>query len=348
MARRHLAPDGVLVQWLQLYEFDVGLLASVMRALGEVFPDYVVYAADDNDLLVAAGPASVLSRTLGDVFREEGLRRELAAVEVRTIGDLDARRIGGRGILHPLFLSYPVPPNSDYRPYLDLNAARARFLESDATEFLELGGVHAPLLALLEPRPAPRPSTLAGAEYFGKMERMRRARYARDFLAGTMPEPTNIPYSLQKDLELVQLRLARCARPADFDSWVHAAFQVALATIPYLPAQQAQALWRRLDATPCRAALPDSQGRWLTLLRAVAERDVGTMVSSATELLANPSPSLESRKSREYLIAVGMAAYLAQGKDGEARALWDRYGPPVSADLGIELRLLYALAHPPQ
>ena len=69
-----------------------------------------------------------------------------------------------------------------------------------------------------------------------------------------MPEPTNIPFSLQKDLELVQLRLARCARPADFDSWVHAAFQVALATIPYLPAQQAQALWRRLDATPCRAA----------------------------------------------------------------------------------------------
>ena len=347
-ARRHLAPDGVLVQWLQLYEFDVELLASVMRALGEVFPDYVVYAADDNDLLVAAGPPSVLSRELADVFREEGLRRELLAVEVRTIGDLEQRRIGGRRLLHPLFLSYPVPANSDYRPYLDLNAARARFLESDATEFLELGSIHAPLLAMLEPRTAPRPSSLAGAEYYGKVEAMRRARYARDFLRGAIPEPTNIPYSLQKDLELVQLRLVRCVRPAEFDSWVHAAFEVALATIPYLPLEDARELWRPLAATPCRDALPEGQAQWLMLLSAVAERDPGAMAAGAVGLLQNPSPSLESRKSREYLIAVAMTAYLAQGKGAEARAFWERYGPPISADTGIDLRLLHALAHPPQ
>jgi len=348
VARRHLAPDGVLVQWLQLYEFDITLLASVMRALGEVFPDYVVYAADDNDLLVAAGPASLLSQRLADVFGEEGLRRELTAVEVRAIGDLDQRRIGDRRILHPLFLSYGVPPNSDYRPFLDLNAPRARFLESDATEFLDLGGLHAPLLALLDPEPAPRPSTLAGAEYYGKMERIRRARYARDFLAGTMPEPINIPFSLQKDLELVQLRLVRCMRPADFDSWVHAAFQVAQATIPYLPADEARALWSRLDGSRCGDVLPQSQARWIALLRAVAERDVSRMASGAVNLLDNPSPSLESRKSRDYLIAVAMAAFLSQGKADEARAFWNRYGPRVTADLSLELRLLYALAHPPQ
>ena len=85
VARRHLAPDGIIVQWLQLYEFDIPLLASVMRALGEVFPDYVIYAADDNDLLVVAGPPRVLAQPLADVFQEEGLRRELNAVELRAI-----------------------------------------------------------------------------------------------------------------------------------------------------------------------------------------------------------------------------------------------------------------------
>lgn len=347
-ARRHLAPEGIIVQWLQLYEFDTALLASVMRALGEVFPDYVIYAADDNDLLVVAGPARVLARPLADVFRQEGVRRELLAVGVHAMGDLEARRIGGRRMLHPFFLSYPVPTNSDYRPYLDLNAARARFLESEATDILELGSTQAPLLALLDPQPAARPSSLAGAEHFTKLERMRRARYVRDFLAGAVaPEPRNIPYSLQKDLELVQLRLLRCEHPVRYDSWVHALYQVAMATIPYLSVTDAGALWEKLAGTACRDTLPDGQKRWLAVLHAVADRDAPAMVRGAKHLLENPSPALESRKSRHYLIAVALAGYLAQGEVSEARAFWKRFGPPPSETAEIGLRFLHAHVHAP-
>src|SRR5207344_2930609 len=42
MARRHLERDGVLVQWVQLYETEVALIASVIGALAQVFPDYVI------------------------------------------------------------------------------------------------------------------------------------------------------------------------------------------------------------------------------------------------------------------------------------------------------------------
>jgi spermidine synthase len=348
VAKRHLTPDGIIVQWLQLYEFDLPLLASVMRALGEVFPDYVIYAADDNDVLVVAGPPQVLAQPLADVFREDGVRRELNAVEVRAIGDLELRRIGGRRLLHPLFLSYAVPTNSDYRPYVDLNAARARFLESDATELLELGGAYAPLLALLDPQPGARPSTLSGAEYYAKVERMRRARYARDFLLGVVVEPLNIPFSLEKDLELVQLRILRCDHPAQYDSWVHALYEVGMATIPYLPRADARALWEKLDTTACREALPRAQARWLTLLRALADRDVVTMTNVARDLLKNPSPSLESRKSRHYLIAVALAGYLAQGRRANARAFWARYGPSPADGISLELRLLHAHVGAPQ
>lgn len=349
VAQRYLADDGIIVQWLQLYEFDLPLLASVMRALGEVFPDYVIYAADDNDLLVVAGPAHVLARPLADVFREDGVRRELNAVAVRSIGDLEARRIGRRRILHPLFLSYGVPMNSDYQPYLDLNAARARFLESDATEILELGSGMAPLLDLLDPQPDARLSTLAGTEYFTKLERIRRARYARDFLggAGAPPEPLNIPYSFQKDLDLVQLRLLHCEQPARFDSWVHALYQVGGATIPYLSPADRRILWKRISGTACRDTLPESGRRWLALLSAVAERNVGEMAADAESLLKNPSPALESRKSREYLLATALAAHLARGERGEARALWERYGPRSSEGTSIELRLLHAHLQPP-
>ena len=37
--RGHLAPGGLLAQWFQLYEIDPARVASVMRALGAVFPN---------------------------------------------------------------------------------------------------------------------------------------------------------------------------------------------------------------------------------------------------------------------------------------------------------------------
>ena len=141
MARRHLERDGVLVQWVQLYETEVALLASVIGALAQVFPDYVIYTPNDKDLLIVAGEPEVLARPLADVFRMPGLAKELQRVNVQTIGDLDMRRLGGRRALEPLFASYAVPANSDYYPYLDLNAPRLRFLKTrrDRPAGAELG-----------------------------------------------------------------------------------------------------------------------------------------------------------------------------------------------------------------
>src|SRR6185295_18398887 len=62
LARRHLAGDGVLAQWFQLYEIDASLVASVLVALGEEFPDYAIYATTSNDLLIIAGSRGALAR----------------------------------------------------------------------------------------------------------------------------------------------------------------------------------------------------------------------------------------------------------------------------------------------
>src|SRR5215467_2128927 len=54
LVRRHLAKDGVFVQWIQLYEIDVPLVVSVLKALESNFEDYVAYATLDGDMLIAA------------------------------------------------------------------------------------------------------------------------------------------------------------------------------------------------------------------------------------------------------------------------------------------------------
>ncbi|HWI14378.1 MAG TPA: fused MFS/spermidine synthase, partial [Burkholderiales bacterium] len=52
--KRYLAPGGVFVQWLQLYEFDDRLVGSVLAAIGDNFSDYEVYEANDGDIVIVA------------------------------------------------------------------------------------------------------------------------------------------------------------------------------------------------------------------------------------------------------------------------------------------------------
>src|SRR5258705_6245820 len=49
--RTHLNPDGLLVQWFQLYEIDTSLVDSVLGPLGGTLQDYAVFAPSDHHLV---------------------------------------------------------------------------------------------------------------------------------------------------------------------------------------------------------------------------------------------------------------------------------------------------------
>src|ERR687887_2056246 len=102
------------------------------------------------------------------------------------MGDFDARYVGSRATLEPLFASYAMPANSDYYPVLDLNAARQRFMDKSATDLVALGTLTLPVLELLEPsRPRRPPNPLyLGAYAFERLENTRLAGYARNYLLG--------------------------------------------------------------------------------------------------------------------------------------------------------------------
>src|SRR5256885_320594 len=134
-----------------------------------------------------------------------GVARDLRLVHVNSIWDIEVRRLGGKRSLAPMFLTYGVPGNSDFYPYLDLHAAKYRFLQRTAEELTGLLAYSVPVVALLEGRNRSEraESRVDGDEYLEALELTRRARYARDFLLlQTAPEPVAIPRQFQKDLEL--------------------------------------------------------------------------------------------------------------------------------------------------
>lgn len=345
LVRRYLQPGGVLVQWFQLYEIDISLVASVLRALGDNFPDYAIYAANDNDLLIVAGDASTLAQPLADVFREPGLAKELRTVHVQNLADLQIRKIATRATLDPLVQSFPVPANSDYYPYLDLNAARYRFLQQGAGDLAGLNAASVPVIQMLEAGNTLPQVSLDGANYFGRIEQIRRAQYIRDtYLKPDPPEPLAMPRALQKDLELASLRALDCWDPARHDVWLHSLYQVAIAVNAFLPPEETAAIWRRFESTGCYESLPQQYKLWIALFKAVGARDAANMARLAEQLFAKPGDL--PPESRRYLLTAAMTGYLAQDKPRDAVRAWERYAASISRDAHSQLilRLLYAKA----
>jgi hypothetical protein len=325
--RRHLNAGGLLVQWIQLYEMDTSLVATVIGALGAEFPHYAIFAPSDHDLLIMARDTPLPWPPQAQVFEQPGVAKELWTVHTLTAGDLDARYLGSRALLEPLFASYDMPANSDYAPVLDLNAARHRFTERSATEVVQLINADVPLLEMLEPDHARRPINplFKGSYAFERVESGRLAWYGRDFLLRRRtPLPEAIPTQLQKDLELVKLRLIECREPRDLDAWLHSAIRVAKALNPYLAPDDVGAVWARVTASPCYAGLHEFQRRWIELFRAVGARDARRMAELAATLIATQDQLLAD--AREYLVLVAMTGYVASGDKAKAMQLWEAYG----------------------
>lgn len=322
--RAHLNPGGMLVQWFQLYEIDASLVASVMRALGEQFPHYAVFAASDHDLLIFASDAPVPLPAHAEVFEHPGLARELWTVHLLTVGDFDARYLGNRATLEPLFASYGMPANSDYAPVLDLNAARHRFLERSAGDIVGLLNAGVPVLEMLEPSRSRRAVNplFQGAYAFERVENTRLAWYGRNFLAATAgaPAPEAVPTQLQKDLELVKLRLMECRDPRELDVWLHSAVRVAQALNPYLAPDDLAPVWARIASGWCYPTLHEFQRDWIALFRAVAARDAPRMATLGSRLLWTQEQI--SSDARAYLLMAAMTGHLARGEGPAALALW--------------------------
>ncbi len=54
--RGYLKNDGLFIQWIHLYDIDMPLVASIMKALTPYFSDYIIYSTNSYDMLIVACP----------------------------------------------------------------------------------------------------------------------------------------------------------------------------------------------------------------------------------------------------------------------------------------------------
>lgn len=329
----HLTEQGLLVQWLHLYEFDRELMGSVFKALERHFADYVVYSTDGLNLMIVASPRGRVPPVGDSVFRVPGLARELDRVQVRTLDDLLLRRLGTRRDLSPLVAAIDAPVNAERQPFVELNAPRARFLGRQARDLDSLAASPLPLLEMLAP-PAERwrldRVTLAEG---WRVPQLRQAMAVRNqLLTGQGPDGPAAAWSRG---------LQGCAAldtPAGRDALLAAA----TATLGALDAASLQPLWAQPDWLGCAAADQPAAARpRLELVAAIARRDGAAMLAQARQLLSAPATEGDLAW-RRYALGAGMLGAHAVGDIAAARALWESHGPTLHADgrLGVDILLL--------
>ncbi|HET7729785.1 MAG TPA: hypothetical protein VFK48_07120 [Usitatibacter sp.] len=324
--KRYLKDDGLMVQWVQTYEIDLGLLSTIFAALGKHFGDYTVYGTTA-DLIVIATPKGKLPELRGDLFGFPGLAKDLKHLGFENLGDLAATRVGGRAVLEPMFRRTGYPANSDYFPILDQRAPKARFRNQHVHDVIRMREGIVPTLALLDGdwrtplariqnpglnRPGRINSSVAGAEAIGialsgEAERSR-------ILMPADRSAAMLAHSLMPD--------CRGARA----EWLQAVTAVSVIAIPSLDAAAVQPFFDRMRASPCARSLDAASRRRLELLQAINARDANAMWSLSTALLEDPIEA-----ERPFYLMSALSAGIAGGRIAESVALRDAHLPRVPA-----------------
>jgi predicted membrane-bound spermidine synthase len=340
---QYLRPDGYLVQWVQIYETDVGVVASVLKALSRHFGAYAIYDLNDMDILIVATRAAAFPSPSGQLFQWPGMRAELERVGVRSLTDLQARWLGDNRTLGPFFNAQPVPVNSDFFPFVDLNAPRLRFLDVDAFELTRLTLLSIPVQDLLRADTPPGP-TLEPSSHstLARDQQVRRALALRRALVGARLEDLD----LRSAAAVVVLRTgaAQCADPRVQEAWKAAARNIGALTASYLSPAELADVWSSIRAAPCYREVSGPHKVWADLLAAVAARDAAQIVTIGARLLETTSPL--SQDERTYLTTVVATAYVRLGQSPQALELltahWDQLDH--RGELALSLSELLALA----
>ncbi len=345
--KRHLQDDGVLVQWIQLYEIDIELVSSILKALGANFEDYVAYEVGLGDMVIMAVPKGKLLPLTEAPFQSPLLKAQLARLGIQEVRDLEMRRIGGKKFLQHLVQSYNIPANSDYFPVVDLKASKLRFLAAHASELFDVSASHVPIMDLLEKRSFNGLSDpLAPSALLS--HRPRRAALAQDvrsfLLSGNVVAANKLDQEVRVKTALVREALILCVDPELIEMSFDILYEMGPLLSSQLPAAESADVWKAFENAKCYAKLPPSHREWISLFKAMGNRQAGEVAKRAESLFALRVATNDAQK--EYLLTAGMAGHLTISNKDAALAMWRNHGRDVLGDrkVPVTLRLLLSIA----
>ena len=329
----YLKADGVFVQWLQLYEFNDQLAQSVLRALSQTFDDVAVYNTDNFNVLIVAKASGALRRPDFARVLRGTLGADLAVVGLESDNDFLVRKSGSLPLIEAVLAQSRIPANSDYFPFLDLHAGRARYREQTATMFRTWGVSPLPILEMLGMETFDY-GTVVHEPTFGRTTLINRA-LAVHAAIGERENWSGV--ALTPAATLVDLLSGSCDATKQEDAWLTAFHTLAEESLPFLRPTDATSLVVTALPAECTASLSPRLKTWTDLYRAVAGRNAQGMVDHG-------EAALQERDAKDgrlyYALGAAMLGHLAIGQADRTLQLWRERPEPLqrlSATPDIEL-----------
>jgi predicted membrane-bound spermidine synthase len=341
----YLTPDGVFVQWLQLYEFNDQLALSIFKSLSAHFADFAIYNTDNVNILIVATPQKELPTPAFETLFSGAMSDELARVGIRGPDDFLVRKAGSRASLESMLAQPGTPPNSDFFPYVDLNAGRARFKQEVAVLFFSLGVAPLPVLEMLGVSEV-SPANVTPDHSFERTQKIADA-YALHAAVTNAAAQRSPPRPLQDGTLAVLLGSLRdTCGGATPELWMETVHTLALSTLAFVDSATADSLLATAIPEECARTAASPRREWFTLYREVAARDAAGMAAAATALLDGSAAM--SPAQREYALAAGMLGFAASGRAELAARLWAGHAaaPDAGVPLAPEVRLMLSMAVP--
>jgi len=131
LSRKHLAPGGVMCQWLPIYGMSTDLIQSVLKTFSSTYPNVLVFESVEGfDLLLIGSEDKILLHPdfLDRRWVDERLQKELESVQIHSGIDLMARFLmGTQGVKK---FSKNAMLNTDDNGFLEFGAPRALHLKT--------------------------------------------------------------------------------------------------------------------------------------------------------------------------------------------------------------------------
>ncbi|MEW8507464.1 MAG: hypothetical protein AB2598_12220, partial [Candidatus Thiodiazotropha sp.] len=332
--KRYLKPNGVLVQWVQVYEISPELVATVYLALRENFADIHLYQIAGSDIAIVASMEE-LKADYSAPFKHAALRNELEEININQPTDLEFRKLAGKTEQDIIFGSLAKNPNSDYFPVLDIGAAKARFKKSDA------GSLYMFYRADTLKRLADEKNQLPGevteaprikASILRNEKKQFHQKFKHYIASDSVPLITStLAEGTAKKLFEI---LAYCNSNQEGKSVEEVSNQLinfVQWSYPYSTREELSQLFDSVSA--CESLLNESGVLWLGAHRAWLDGDI-PRVKKLTKKYLDNLRVIETTADKRLLI-FNLASHMLSGSHADVKSYYGKVTPAISKDLEI-------------
>lgn len=329
--RSHLKQGGMLVQWVQAYELNDELLATMVSALLQEFPDSDLYVTNTSDLLILAhtGPRTAPN---WQALAESPLAAELARVGLDAPDEFALRRLGGPDMLRTYVNAAGVRPHSDFYPVVALNAPRSRFKIEQAKSVFSVIESGLPVAELLGGR-LEIPTDEVTPNQYSRLSRFKllAAAFRDGLLTG---EPKGEKFGEERALVphvLALLKLsAQPVKESDLLMWSWLVSDTAAFTLGPLPISEQEGVWIN-PVWIAREGQPVIVTDVVDALSATARREPEAMLATAMKVLAYPEIDQLSSFLREQMLVQAQLGAIGSGQPALVEEIQKKYGEGLPA-----------------